>query len=270
VARAVELRPARAPARGGHALSLAVASAAAVDPRRTILVVDDTPLIRELAALFLARAGRVFTAASGEEAMALAAVVQPDLVFVDLGMPGMDGATLCRRLKEHPLHAGVPVVLLTSGDSADERERGVRAGADDVIPKPVERLQLLDAARRFLAPSAPRGLPRIAIAAPATLHQRRNEWPALARNLSRGGVFVETDRLLHRRAELRVALALPELPEAVSSTAQVIWTRTPGSDAAPGMGLRFLGLDRPTVRSLSAYIDERLPAQALSPEEMHR
>jgi uncharacterized protein (TIGR02266 family) len=222
-------------------------------------VVDDTPLLREMAALFLTRAGRVFTAATGEEALTLAGVIRPDLVFADVSMPGVDGSELCRRLKRSALHADVPVVLLTGSDSAEERERAVRAGADDVIPKPVERLPLLEAARRLLA-NAPRGLPRIPLDAPVRLRQRSREWTGTARNLSRGGVFVETEEVLHARAEIELALELPETPLSLASTAQVIWTRPPREDWGGGMGLRFLGLDRPTARQISQYVDERLPA----------
>lgn len=222
-------------------------------------MVDDTPLLREMAALFLARAGRVFTAATGEEALTLAGVIRPDLVFADVAMPGVDGAELCRHLKHSALHADVPVVLLTGSDSAEERERAVRAGADDVIPKPIERLSLLEAARRLLA-NAPRGLPRIPLDAPVRLRQRRREWAGTARNLSRGGVFVETEEVLHARAEIELALELPETPLSLASTAQVIWTRPPREDWGGGMGLRFLGLDRPTARRISDYVDERLPA----------
>jgi uncharacterized protein (TIGR02266 family) len=223
-------------------------------------VVDDTPLLRELAALFLARAGRVFTAASAEEALSLADAILPDLVFADVSMPGLDGAELCRRLKRSALHHDVPVVLMTGSDAAAERERAVRAGANDVIPKPVERLPLLDAARRLLDHASPRGLPRIPLDAPVRLRQRRREWAGTARNLSRGGVFVESPQLLHARAEVELALELPETPLALASTAQVVWTRPPDEDHHPGMGLRFLGLDRPTARQLTQYVDERLPA----------
>ncbi|MEB2343109.1 MAG: response regulator [Deltaproteobacteria bacterium] len=223
-------------------------------------MVDDTPLLRELVALFLARAGRIFTAASGEEALALARVIHPDLVFADLSMPGVDGAELCRRLKGSPEHHDVPVVLLTGRDAAGERERAIRAGANDVIPKPVERLPLLAAARRLLDQRSPRGLPRIPVEAPVRLRQRRREWAGTARNLSRGGVFVESAELLAEHAELALELALPETPLALASTAQVIWTRAPDEDVAAGMGMRFLGLDRRTARRLSEYVEERLPA----------
>lgn len=181
-------------------------------------------------------------------------------MFADVSMPGLDGAELCRRLKASAAHRDVPVVLLVGGDAAVERERAVRAGADDVIPKPVERLPLLETARRLLDRAAPRGLPRIPLEAPVRMRQRQREWAGTARNLSRGGVFVESAEVLQERAELELELALPETPLALASTAQVIWTRAPDPQQAPGMGLRFLGLDRPTARQLSDYVEERLPA----------
>jgi len=221
-------------------------------------VVDDTPLIRELGALFLARAGRVVTAASGEEALAIADELHPDLVVADLLMPGMDGAALCAQLKRSAAHSQVPVVLLSATGEAAERERAVRAGANDVLPKPIERMALLDAARRYLNEPTPRALPRIQVTARAQLRQHCHAWDATARNLSRGGVFVETPRLLEARSELELALALPEATEVIASTAQVIWTRD-RARTAPGMGLRFLGLDRRTARALADYVEERLP-----------
>jgi uncharacterized protein (TIGR02266 family) len=235
--------------------------------RHTILVVDDTPLIRELGALFLARAGRVVTAASGEEALALADELQPDLIVADLLMPGMDGAVLCERLKQSPAHSQVPVVLLAATGEAAERERAVRAGANDVLPKPIERMALLDAARRYLNEPTPRALPRIEVTARAELRQRRHAWDATARNVSRGGVFVETPRILEAHSELELALALPEATGVIASTAQVVWTRARGRTREPGMGLRFLGLDRRTARALADYIEERLPHPRALQEE---
>ena len=229
-------------------------------------MVDDTPLIRELGALFLARAGRVVTAASGEEALAIADEVQPDLIVADLLMPGMDGAALCAELKGSRAHARVPVVLLAATGEAAERERAVRAGANDVLPKPIERMALLDAARRYLSEPTPRALPRIELTARAQLRQQRHAWDATARNLSRGGVFVETPHLLEARSELELALALPESTGEIASTAQVIWTRGTARSAPPGMGLRFLGLDRRTARALADYIEERLPHPRLQEE----
>jgi uncharacterized protein (TIGR02266 family) len=238
--------------------SLAVSSEALVLPRHTILVVDDAPLLRELGALFLARAGRVITAASGEEALAVARLEQPDLIVADARMPGMDGAALCELLKHDPLVATPRVVLLAATGDADERARAVRAGADDVLPKPIDRVTLLDSARRLLA-DAPRGLPRVAIAAPVQMRHRRDQWNGVARNLSRGGVFVETPRIIEPQTELELSMQLPETDAHLASTAQVIWTREHPPPALCGMGLRFLALDRRAARALSEWVEERTP-----------
>jgi uncharacterized protein (TIGR02266 family) len=245
--------------RGG----LAARGEARIPARRTILVVDDAPLLRELGTLFLARAGRVVTAASGEEGLAVARLEQPELIVADVGMPrGIDGASLCQAIKQDPILGGTRVVLLVSGLDATERERAVRAGADDVLPKPIDRVVLLDTARRLLA-EAQIGLPRVVLAQPIQLRSERKTWDGLARNLSRGGVFVESGRLLAPPNELEIAMRLPETREWLASTAQVIWTRpgAPRPGHRPGMGLRFLALDRGTARRLSEWVEERTPAR---------
>ncbi|MCU0670908.1 MAG: response regulator [Myxococcota bacterium] len=228
--------------------------------RRTILVVDDAPLMRELGALFLGRAGRVLTAANGEEALAVTRLEGPELIVADVGMPGFDGAALCQAIKADPIYGTTKIVLLAVTDA--ERERAVRAGADDVLPKPLDRVILLDTARRLLS-EAPRGLPRIPLAQPAQMRTQRAAWDGLARNLSRGGVFVESTRLVEPWSEVEFEMRLPETHDRLASVAQVIWTRDARPRHTPGMGLRFLALDRRTERALSEWVEERTPHHRL-------
>ena len=117
---------------------------------RTILVVDDATIFRDLGALFLARSGRVVTAADGREALEVARRERPALVVADLEMPILGGDGLCTALKADPELAGTPVILVTTGDCAEERARAVRAGADDVVTKPLNRITLIQAVNRFL------------------------------------------------------------------------------------------------------------------------
>jgi len=258
-------------AAGTRAVSarLAFASEALVQPRHTILVVDDAPLMRELGALFLARAGRVITAANGEEALAVARLEQPDLVVADVRMPGIDGATLCRILKQDPLLGAPKIVLLAATGDADERESAVRAGADDVLPKPIDRVSLLDCARRLLA-DAPRGQPRVAVSVPIQMRHRRDAWNGFGRNLSRGGIFVESQRVVPPPVELELTMRLPETDTLVASTAQVMWTREQPHGQFSGMGLRFLALDRGASRALSEWVEDRTPHRRPEMEESAR
>ncbi len=109
----------------------------------TILVVDDTPANVELLKGLLTREGyTVHTAADGEAALAAVARELPDLVLLDVMMPKLDGFEVCRRLKQDPTTRLTPVVLITSLQEREDRIRGINAGADDFLTKPVNAHEL--------------------------------------------------------------------------------------------------------------------------------
>ncbi|WP_136657049.1 PleD family two-component system response regulator [Nitratireductor sp. XY-223] len=109
-----------------------------------ILVVDDIPAnVKLLEARLLAEYFDVITAVNGEEALAICADGQVDLVLLDIMMPGMDGFEVCERLKADSATTHIPVVMVTALDQPSDRVRGLRAGADDFLTKPVNDLQLL-------------------------------------------------------------------------------------------------------------------------------
>jgi putative two-component system response regulator len=104
-----------------------------------ILVVDDDPKVREVLMRFLSREGYSATpAATGEEALRLVSTECPDLVLLDVNLPGLDGFTVCRMLKEDSATALIPVTILTGMQDSDARTRGIDAGADDFLTKPFE------------------------------------------------------------------------------------------------------------------------------------
>jgi putative two-component system response regulator len=110
----------------------------------TILVVDDEQLNRELMTELLEPQGyKIVTAADGQEALKEFACNQPDLVLLDIMMPQLDGVEVCRRLKENPESRLTPIVLVTALSDKEDRVRGIEAGADDFLSKPVDRLELL-------------------------------------------------------------------------------------------------------------------------------
>jgi CheY-like chemotaxis protein len=109
----------------------------------TILIVDDTPAGREtLRALLALPDYRLELAASGPEALAQAALSMPDLILLDVMMPGMDGFEVCRRLRADPQLAEVPVIMVTALDDRESRLAGIEAGADDFVSKPFDRAEL--------------------------------------------------------------------------------------------------------------------------------
>jgi len=116
-----------------------------------ILVVDDVAKnVKLLADVLTVKGYRTSTAASGEEALAAIAADPPDLVLLDVMMPGMSGYDVCRAIRADPAHAVLPVVLVTALDPARERVNGLEAGADDFLGKPVNQAELMARVRSLL------------------------------------------------------------------------------------------------------------------------
>jgi two-component system, cell cycle response regulator len=109
-----------------------------------ILVVDDIPAnIKLLEVRLLAEYFEVLSATSGREALDMCEFGKIDVVLLDVMMPGMDGFEVCRRLKNDPATMHIPVVMVTALDQVSDRIRGLEAGADDFLTKPVNDLQLV-------------------------------------------------------------------------------------------------------------------------------
>ena len=109
----------------------------AVDAR--ILIVDDSPTNLKLAAEVLALSGfTVSTATTAEEALAAIATLTPALVLMDIGLPGMDGLTLTRRLKSSPRYRGLRIVAVTAFAMRGDARKAREAGCDGYITKPID------------------------------------------------------------------------------------------------------------------------------------
>ncbi|OEU92037.1 hypothetical protein DB35_06510 [Streptomyces abyssalis] len=109
--------------------------------RRRVLVVDDDPTVTEVVAGYLDRSGfAVDRAADGMDALSRAQAEPPDLVVLDLMLPGLDGLQVCRRLREH---GPVPVVMLTARGDEEDRILGLEVGADDYVTKPFSPRELV-------------------------------------------------------------------------------------------------------------------------------
>jgi class 3 adenylate cyclase/CheY-like chemotaxis protein len=115
-----------------------------------ILVVDDTPQnIRLLDAVLSPRGYTVVPATSGEEALNAVAEAPPDLILLDIQMPGMDGYEVCRRLRDDPTRQALPIVMITAAGE-QEKLKALEAGADEFIAKPFNQAELLARVKSLL------------------------------------------------------------------------------------------------------------------------
>ena len=116
-----------------------------------ILVVDDIPAnVKLLEARLLADYFEVVTASNGADALEACENGKVDVVLLDVMMPGMDGFEVCRRIKADPATQHIPVVMVTALDQSSDRVRGLEAGADDFLTKPVNDLQLMTRVRSLV------------------------------------------------------------------------------------------------------------------------
>jgi len=121
-----------------------------VNPDPLILVVDDLPQnVRLLEAVLSPKGFRVAKASSGEEALDVLSQEHPDLVLLDILMPGMDGYEVCRRIRQDPGTAFLPVIMMTASGE-EQKLRAIESGADDFVNKPFDQAELLARVRSLV------------------------------------------------------------------------------------------------------------------------
>jgi two-component system response regulator MprA len=120
-------------------------------PSQTVLVIDDEESILEFIKLGLHYEGfQVETATDGEQGVVAAQRINPDVIILDIMLPGIDGLEVCRRLRSNPTTRDTPILMLTAKDEVSDRIRGLQTGADDYLTKPFDFYELLERIRAIL------------------------------------------------------------------------------------------------------------------------
>jgi len=121
----------------------------------SILVADDEPNIVLSLEFLLKQAGfRVRTVSDGEAALAAIAQEPPDLVLLDVMIPGRDGYAVCQEIRSNPAWRGMRIIMLTAKGGDIQREKGLSLGADEYVTKPFSTRELVERVRRLLDPRA--------------------------------------------------------------------------------------------------------------------
>ena len=233
--------------------------------QKKILLVDDIRLFLEQEKNFLCIDDfEVLVAHNGIEALKMVADEMPDLVFMDLYMPGMDGDRCCSSIKSNEKLRHIPVIMVTQGVKDEDFERCWQAGCDDIIAKPINRHYFIAVAKKHLNipvrkfPRYPVRL-RIQYQCGADPDMVLSDYSV---NLSTGGIFIETSELLPVDSPLNIEFILPDDGRIIKCSGKVAWLNHPESiknQSLPvGMGLLFIGLSTDAMDSIRQFIKNQL------------
>jgi two-component system alkaline phosphatase synthesis response regulator PhoP len=191
---------------------------------KRVLVVDDDVKTAELVKLYLERDGhRVVTSCTGEDALRLARESRPDLVVLDIMLPGTDGLTICRTLRSE---SAVPIILLTAKVSEEDRLTGLDLGADDYVTKPFSPRELAARVRAVLRRLPENEMER----GPEEIRQGN-----LVLNINQHQVWRAGEPLKLSPVEFRLLAVMAREPERVFSREQLV---------NRALGYDFEGFDR--------------------------
>lgn len=118
--------------------------------QKKILAVDDNPENNAIIEEALGELYELKTATTGEQALDIALDFQPDIILLDIMLPGMGGYEVCRRLREHSALSNTKIIMVTAKGALEDRVRGYEVGADDYITKPFEEENLMESVEFFL------------------------------------------------------------------------------------------------------------------------
>lgn len=167
----------------------------------TVLIVDDEELGREtLEDLLVTQGFHLIFASNGPQALEKAAKFSPDLILLDVMMPGMNGFEVCQRLRANPILAEVPIIMVTALEDRKSRLQGIEAGADDFISKPFDRLELRARVRATLRLNRYRRL---------LTERSKFEW--VVQKANEGYLMMgEADQILYTNPQARLWLGLAD------------------------------------------------------------
>ncbi len=189
---------------------------------------------------------RVYTAKNGQQALEVALRERPDLIFMDVIMPVMDGLTCCRILKADPRTRDIPVLMLFAGSKEVTADTCRKVGCDGVLTKPVDRETFLSLGRAFLA-QIDRRETRVPCQAEIIMRRNSTETAAKSADISATGMYVVSEEPVNAREIIRLYARFPGGIGTGEISGMVVWVnqgeprKTPSLPA--GFGVRFTGMN---------------------------
>ncbi|RQW89366.1 MAG: response regulator [Geobacter sp.] len=225
-----------------------------------ILLVDDTKLFIELEKNFLKHSPvHVLTASSGEEALEIAMRERPDLIFMDINMPGMGGLACCSTLKGDMMLSAIPVVMVSSCGKDEDLQACKKAGCDDFLSKPIDRRLFLEKARSFLETINRRDV-RVACEAPVTFTLDGVSRSGVSVDLSSGGVYITEARPVDEKRAVTLEIKLPNATgESINAKGVIAWANCLGKrrkmTLPPGFGVEFTDITEEDNKVIKTFVE---------------
>jgi uncharacterized protein (TIGR02266 family) len=227
--------------------------------KRKILLVSDVQLFHEQEKTFFNTVDfTLLKAYSGAGALEIVRNERPDLVFMDISLPDISGDKCCYAIKSDEGLGEIPVIMITDGVNAEDFERCLQAGCDDIIIKPIDSHYLLAIAHKLLNirhRKTPRFVAHLRVQYGTDQGSIRTDYSI---NLSTGGLFVETGNFLTVDTPLTIEFILPKKDKTIVTEGRVAWINHPELKIKPnlpvGIGLQFLGTSLDDMDAISQFI----------------
>jgi CheY-like chemotaxis protein/Tfp pilus assembly protein PilZ len=217
---------------------------------KTILLVDDNQMFIEIQKEFLQYTHLdILSAKDGLEALDLVRHKRPDLVFMDLEMPRMDGASCCRAIKSD-VFSNIPVVMISSKENKDDC---YLAGCDSFVTKPLNRDVFLDVARKFI-PDLNRREKRSEINVDCILRLNDETITCHLKNVSMGGAFVVTDYFGIPNNVVQIHFTLPD-DTLIDCSGRIAWMNRIEANHPKGIGVKFALMPKEAKSALKHFIN---------------
>jgi CheY-like chemotaxis protein len=219
----------------------------------SILLVDDVQMFLEIYKEFLQYSKvEVMTAKDGIEALDVIKGRKPDLVFMDLQMPRMDGVACCRIIKTEPKFMDIPVIMISSNTKDEERNSCFAAGCDYFLAKPINREFFLESARRYL-PDIDRREKRVLCSLDGTLIYENKTIPFKFFDMSVGGAYIACNYQMLPDDVIQIGFDIPGGTR-IECHARVAWANRIYTKIPQGFGVKFALMDNKAKKALKQFL----------------
>ncbi len=230
------------------------------DSKDKILIADDMETFLRLEKMLLERSGyEIIMAKTGGEAIKKIQMEKPALVFLDMLMPDMNGDAVCRFVKTNKSLKDIPVIMVSTKSEPEYKDRCFQAGCDDYVTKPVTQRDLFEKIKKFVRVER-REHPRVELKVTATATGKSFTSQNFTKDVSEGGLFVETDTMIPAGTDLSLEFTLPDAEKPVTASGKVVRAVTPeekGAGKNAGLGIRFSSVSPADSERIKQYVENK-------------